>query len=88
MSFKNSFYSYLALTKPTIMLLVIITGASALFIEGSLLGQPFKFLLVIIGLYLTGGSANALNQYFERDIDAEMKRTRKRRPLPQGEITP
>jgi len=69
------------------MLLVIITGASALFIEGSLLNRPLKFLLVIIGLYLTGGSANALNQYFERDIDAEMTRTRKRRPLPQGKIS-
>jgi protoheme IX farnesyltransferase len=68
------------------MLLVIITSASALFIEGSLLNQPLEFFLVLFGLYLTGGSANALNQYFERDIDAEMSRTQKRRPLPQGEI--
>jgi heme o synthase len=81
-------YNYFQLTKPTIMLLVIITGATALTVEGSLLSQPLKFLLVLIGLYLTGGSANALNQYFERDIDARMSRTSKRRPLPQGKMHP
>jgi protoheme IX farnesyltransferase len=80
--------NYLQLTKPSIMLLVIITGATALIIEGSLLHEPFRFLLVLLSLYLTGGSANALNQYFERDIDARMSRTSKRRPLPQGMIKP
>ena len=77
---------YFQLTKPTIMLLVIITGATALFMEGSLIGQPIKFFLVLFALYLTGGSANALNQYFERDIDSLMERTKNRRPLPQGRI--
>jgi protoheme IX farnesyltransferase len=50
--------------------------------EGSLLHEPLKFFLVLVGLYLTGGSANALNQYFEREIDAKMERTARRRPLP------
>lgn len=77
---------YFQLTKPTIMLLVIITGATALFMEGSLLDKPFQFILVLFALYLTGGSANALNQYFERDIDSLMERTKNRRPLPQGRI--
>lgn len=78
--------AYFQLTKPTIMLLVIITGATALVIEGSLLLQPHLFLLAMLALYFTGGSANALNQYFERDIDAKMKRTANRRPLPQQKI--
>ena len=80
--------AYIQLTKPTIMLLVLITGATALVIEGSFLSRPFDFLLVMLGLYLTGGCANALNQYFEREVDARMKRTAKRRPLPQGIISP
>ncbi len=80
--------AYVQLTKPTIMLLVLITGATALVIEGSFLSQPLNFLLVLTGLYLTGGCANALNQYFEREVDARMKRTAKRRPLPQGIISP
>ena len=75
------------LTKPTIMLLVIITGATALFMEGSMLSDPFGFVLVLFSLYLTGGSANALNQYFERHIDARMTRTSGRRPLPQQKIS-
>jgi len=69
------------------MLLVIITGAAALLIEGSMLHDPFRFAMVLVALYLTGGSANAMNQYFERHIDAKMSRTRKRRPLPQGQIS-
>jgi protoheme IX farnesyltransferase len=80
--------NYLQLTKPTIMLLVIITGAAALLIEGSLIYQPFQFFMVLFALYLTGGSANAMNQFFERNIDAKMSRTSQRRPLPQGAISP
>lgn len=77
---------YMQLTKPSIMLLVLLTGATALFMEGGFVSHVGKFLMVMLGLFLTGGSANALNQYFERDIDARMKRTSKRRPLPQGHI--
>ncbi len=68
------------------MLLVLVTGATSMIIEGSLLSQPAKFLLVLTGLYLTGGCANALNQYFEREVDARMSRTRMRRPLPLHKI--
>ena len=77
---------YINLTKPTIMLLVLFTGGTALVMEGSLVHEPVKFLLVLLGLYLAGGSANALNQCFERHIDANMSRTSSRRPLPQGRI--
>ena len=80
--------SYFQLTKPTIMLLVLFTGGVAAVLEGSLTAQPGRLALFLVGLYLTGGSANALNQYFEREIDAAMTRTRKRRPLPTGRIAP
>jgi len=79
--------SYLALTKPTIMLLVLFTGATALIFEGSMVHEPLKFLLVMAGLYLTGGCANALNQIFEREIDAKMDRTRNRRPMPLHQLS-
>ncbi len=69
------------------MLLVIFTGGTSLIIEGSLLADPVRFVLVLFGLFLTGGSANALNQVFEREIDARMSRTSARRPLPQGKIS-
>ena len=84
---KETISYYVQLTKPTIMLLVVVTGATALFMEGSLVRQPVRFMLVLFALYLTGGSANAFNQYFERDIDAMMERTKNRRPLPRRKIS-
>lgn len=85
---KPSLRDFLKLTKPTILLLVVLTGAAALVMEGSFLSDPLRFGLVILGLTLTGGAANALNQYFERDIDALMERTKRKRPLPLGNLSP
>ena len=76
------------LTKPMIMILVVVSGATALVIEGSFLSRPDLLLLFLVGLYLTGGSANAFNQYLERDIDSKMSRTRDRRPLPLQILRP
>jgi len=85
---KLPLVDFIRLTKPTILLLVVLTGATALVMEGSLLLEPLRFALVILALLFTGGSANALNQYFERDIDALMERTKHKRPLPLGKISP
>ncbi len=84
---RDAISNYLKLTKPMIMLLVVISGATALIVEGSMLSKPIEVGAFLLGLYLTGGSANSLNQYFERKIDAQMIRTSSRRPLPQGEIS-
>jgi len=78
----------LQLTKPEIMLLVVLTGMAALVLEGNSWQHPLRFVLVLLGLELAGGSANALNQYLERNIDARMSRTRRKRPLPLGKVTP
>jgi len=80
--------NYIKLTKPKILLLVILTGITALVVEKSLLSDPLKFLLVVFALALTGGCANALNQYFEREIDSQFERTRNKRPLPLKKISP
>lgn len=69
------------------MLLVVVTGAAGLVVQGELLARPWSFMLVMLGLFCAGGSANALNQYFEREIDSRMARTRRRRPLPTGHIS-
>jgi protoheme IX farnesyltransferase len=70
------------------MLLVLAAGVTGAILEGSLLRQPGRLTLFLLGLYLTGGSANALNQFFERAIDSRMSRTAGRRPLPLGELQP
>lgn len=79
---------FLSLTKPTISLLVVITGAAGLVWQGSLLGDPMRFIGVLVGLFLASGCANGLNQYFERDLDALMERTAKKRPLASKRISP
>ncbi len=79
---------FLNLMKPSIMLLVLLTGAAALMLEGSLTAGDWHFWAVLVGLMLTGGCANGLNQYFERDIDAQMGRTKNRRPLAIGAMLP
>ena len=84
---SSSVLDYILLTKPRIVLLVMITAVAGLVVEGSLLRDPVRFALVLFAITLTAGSANAFNQYFERDLDAAMARTRKRRPLPLGRVS-
>jgi protoheme IX farnesyltransferase len=79
--------SYIELTKPRILLLVIFTGlpVMAMATEGWP-GIPFV-LVTLCGIALAAGSANTLNCYLERDRDALMERTRNR-PLPAQQISP
>lgn len=84
----NKIKAYITLTKPTISLLVVVSGAAAVVMEGSFSSSPILFLTILILLALSAGSANGLNQYLERERDGKMARTRKRRPLPTGKLTP
>jgi protoheme IX farnesyltransferase len=79
--------SYIQLTKPRIVVLVLVTAVASLVMEGSLLARPGRLLLVLLAITLVAGSANAFNQYFERDLDARMARTRTRRPLPLQRVS-
>lgn len=78
---------YLLLTKPRISLLFAFTGLAVLLLHSTDLNAA-RILLITLSIFLIGGAANALNQYFERDRDRLMARTAKKRPLPQGLISP
>lgn len=80
--------SYLSLTKPRISFLFALTGLAALLIQGTLPTNEGKLWVLVAAIFMVGGSANAFNQYFERDIDAQMTRTAKKRALPQKKIAP
>lgn len=80
--------TYLSLTKPRISLLFALTGLAAMMVEGSLREQPWVMWSLVLALFLVGGSANAFNQYFEREVDSRMARTARKRALPRGLITP
>ena len=78
---------FLALTKPRLVLLVLVTTLAGFYLGAE--GAPDWVLLLhtFVGTALAAGGAVALNQYIERDIDAGMARTRLR-PLPDGRIDP
>ncbi|MBA60849.1 MAG: protoheme IX farnesyltransferase [Planctomycetaceae bacterium] len=76
---------YIELTKPRISIMVMVSVAVTAFVARH--GQP-DFLAIIhalIGTLLTAGSASAMNQWMERDLDGRMPRT-KNRPIPAGRI--
>lgn len=77
---------YIQLTKPTIVVLVAITGICGMAAEGSLFIEPARMLLVLFAIIAAAGSANALNQVIDKDIDSIMDRTRSRRPIPQNQV--
>ena len=77
---------YLELSKSRIVLMVLITTAAG-YVIGARPFNALALLHTLIGTALVAAGTNALNQYVERDLDAMMKRTR-RRPLPAGRITP
>lgn len=78
---------YLALTKPSITGLVLITTAAG-FVTASTAGVDVLLLLhALVGTALLSGGTNAFNQILEREHDARMPRTRDR-PLPAGRLGP
>ncbi|MFL6054869.1 MAG: heme o synthase [Actinoallomurus sp.] len=79
--------AYVALTKPRIIELLLITTIPVMFLAAGGLPPLWPVLATLVGGMLSAGSANALNCYIDRDIDAKMRRTR-RRPLPMVQVTP
>jgi len=79
--------AYIALTKPRIIELLLITTVPTMVLAND--GWPSWQLLVItlVGGTLAAGGANATNMYVDRDIDAVMQRTQTR-PLVTGEVAP
>jgi heme o synthase len=76
---------YLTLTKPKVQSLLLLTTVASMEIAG----DPSVWLVVAtcIGGYLSAGGAGAVNHWFDRDIDAQMKRTANR-PIPAGRVAP
>lgn len=78
---------YVALTKPRILPMVIVTALPVLLLAAGGPPPAAAALGVLLGIVLVAAAANTLNMYVERDRDALMSRT-KDRPLPAAELTP
>jgi protoheme IX farnesyltransferase len=76
---------YFELTKPKVQLLLLLTTITTMYVAGDpSVGLVF---VTVLGGYLSAGGAGAVNHYWDRDIDASMKRT-STRPVPSGRISP
>ncbi|WP_421121925.1 heme o synthase [Aquihabitans daechungensis] len=78
---------YVALTKPRIIELLLITTVPTMVVANQGIPSGWLILNTIIGGAFAAGGANAINMYVDRDIDALMERT-KNRPLVTGLIKP
>ena len=83
----GSFGAWLELTKPRIVSLVLFTGVPALLLAAHGWPAPRLAWGALAGIALAAASAASFNHYYDRDIDALMRRTRTR-PLPSGALPP
>ena len=84
---RKTVVDYYGLTKPGVMSLLLFTTFTSMLVAAG--GLPSWPLVVwtLFGGALASASSAAINMYFDRDIDAQMKRT-KTRPIPSGRIAP
>jgi protoheme IX farnesyltransferase len=75
------------LTKPRVVLMVLVTTLVGYYVALSGPADWVRLLHLVVGTVLAAGGTLALNQYWERDLDALMERTRLR-PLPDGRVMP
>ncbi len=78
---------YIALTKPRIIALLLVTAIAAMVVAAQGWPDPRAIALVTVCGYLAAGGANSLNHGAERDLDQSMRRT-SRRPVASGRISP
>jgi protoheme IX farnesyltransferase len=77
---------YIALLKPRVMSLVVFTGFVGVWLAPGHL-HPFLAAVAVLCIAVAAGAAGAINMWYDRDIDAVMRRTRAR-PLPAGRMAP
>jgi protoheme IX farnesyltransferase len=87
LTWRETLAAYVALTKPRIISLLLITTIPAMILAEQ--GMPSAWLIIatVLGGTLAAGGANAINCYLDRDIDEIMHRTQSR-PLPMGKLEP
>jgi heme o synthase len=84
---SGAFGDYVALTKPRLNFLVVATSAAGYYLGAPGAIDVTAMAQAVAGTALVAGGAAVLNQFYERDTDALMRRTRQR-PLPAGRVTP
>jgi len=81
---------YIRMIKPRISLLVLLTGYLGYYLGSRFVNNPTNYenlIYLLIGMFLSSSGCAVLNQYLEKDFDAQMKRTMNR-PIPSGKVLP
>lgn len=86
-SWRRTVRAYVALTKPRIIELLLVTTVPVMFLAERGVPSLGLIVLTLVGGSLSAGAANTFNMVYDRDIDAKMGRTQNR-PLVTGEATP
>ncbi len=86
-NFLQVLQSYYQLTKPRIILLLLITTAGGMWVAAKGQVDPVLLLVTLLSGACSAGAANTINCLYDRDIDYIMERTR-HRPLPSGRVQP
>ncbi|HAS33128.1 MAG: protoheme IX farnesyltransferase [Microbacterium sp.] len=86
-SIRRTILAYVALTKPRVLELLLVTTVPVMILAEGGLPDLWLVLATVIGGSMSAGSAAAFNMYLDRDIDAHMQRT-VNRPLVTGEVSP
>jgi len=84
---KSVLKDYVALAKPRIAILLVFTTVTAMMIAANGVPEFGVLIVTIIGGMFAAGGASAVNQFYDRDMDAKMSRTAKR-PIPAGRVSP
>lgn len=87
LTYRGTLRDYIILTKPGIIVLVLVTTMTGIYMSYRGLPDPLLVFWTLFGTSLAVAGSTVLNNYYDRDIDTLMKRTSSR-PLPSGNINP
>lgn len=79
---------YVALTKPRVMSLLLLTGGAGAFVGADGAPAPGSFAAMLVGVALACGGASAFNHYLDRNIDLPMGERTASRPVASGRVAP
>lgn len=84
---KGFWKDLLMLTKPIVVILLLVTTFAGMLIGAREMPQLSIILWTLLGGFMSAGGSGAINQYIDREDDRKMQRTQKR-PIPSGRLTP
>jgi heme o synthase len=84
---RSKLRDYYYVTKPNVISLLVFTGGAMYVASAGVHLSILRLAVVLVSIWLGSAAANTVGSYFDRDIDALMKRT-KSRPIPTGRIEP